>query len=360
MTLYADKLADEFRSKRRDYQAFTADLHDLLEKLISQNGLSVVNIEKRAKDIDSFKEKVDRPEKFQKYKSCDDLTDLSATRIIMYLQDEQDRVCEIIKNNFQIDWENSGNKEELLKPDQFGYRSMHYVVSYPENRLQLAEFKRFAGKKAEIQVRTILQHAWAQIDWKLRYKTDVGVPDDIRRRLYRISALLEVAEDDVSRVSTLVEELRKNYEAQIESGNLEIAVNQESLDLFINRSEVVKELEKIAKENGYVIGPPHPRSRNPWLNLTETLNIAGVTRIDDLESRLQRVQPHAARFLSSVHRAWKDLSKGNKLVIDRGSLIRLFAIETSDQKVAKQILEKNPFGPQLSLAVQKSVLEQPQ
>jgi putative GTP pyrophosphokinase len=71
MTLYADKLADEFRSKRRDYQAFTADLHDLLEKLINQNGLSVVNIEKRTKDIDSFKEKVDRPEKFQKYKSCD-------------------------------------------------------------------------------------------------------------------------------------------------------------------------------------------------------------------------------------------------------------------------------------------------
>lgn len=205
-------------------------------------------------------------------------------------------------------------------------------------------------------MRTILQHAWAQIDWKLRYKTDVGVPSDIRRRLYRISALLEVAEDDLSRVSTLAEELRKKYEDQIESGNLEIAVNQESLDLFINKSEVVKELEKIAKENGYVIGPPHPRSRNPWLNLTETLSIAGITRIDDLESRLLRVQTRAASFLSSVHGAWKDLSKGNKLVIDRGSLIRLFAIETSDQKVAKEILEKNPFGPQLSLAVQKSVL----
>ncbi len=240
------------------------------------------------------------------------MTDLSGIRIITYLQDEHESLDKVIKINFEIDWPNSGNKEDLLKPDQFGYRSMHYVVSYPEDRLKLAEFKRFAGKKAEIQMRTILQHAWAQIDWKLRYKTDVGVPDAIRRRLFRISALLEAAEDDLSRVSTLVEDLREKYEAQIESGNLEIDVNQESLDLFINKSEIVKELETIAKENGYAIGPPHPRSRNPWLNLTETLNIAGVTRIDDLERRLQTVQPRAASFLSSVHGAWKDSNEGQQ------------------------------------------------
>ena len=59
MTLYADKLADEFKSKRKDYQAFTTNIHDLLEELINQNWLKAVNIEKRTKDLDSFKEKVE-------------------------------------------------------------------------------------------------------------------------------------------------------------------------------------------------------------------------------------------------------------------------------------------------------------
>ncbi len=55
MMVYADKLTDEFKSKRKSYQDFTANLHSLIIELVGQNGLKVVNIEHRTKGLDSFK-----------------------------------------------------------------------------------------------------------------------------------------------------------------------------------------------------------------------------------------------------------------------------------------------------------------
>lgn len=270
MPTYAENLAREYAAQREEYKAFSLSVRDLLDRLLQDAGLSIVGIEHRTKSLGSFREKVERPEKAQKYLSCSEVTDLSGIRVITYLQEEHNQVCEIVRENFIIDLENSANREDLLEPDQFGYRSTHFVISYSDDRLKLAEFKRFAGKKAEVQVRTVLQHAWAAIDWKLRYKVDIGVPKDIRRRLYRISALLEAADDDFSLVSKSVLDLRASYEEQIQKGNLSIEVNQESLELFLMTSLVVQRLKEIAAGTKYVIQPPHPNSRNPLLNLSVT------------------------------------------------------------------------------------------
>jgi putative GTP pyrophosphokinase len=352
MSAYADKLVEEYKARRQGYVSFTQSVRDLLHQLIKVEGLDTVGIEDRTKELDSFKEKMDRPEKAQKYQSCADVTDLSGVRIICYLEQDSDKICQIIRKNFVIDEANSANKESLLDPDKFGYRSMHLVVSYGEDRLKLAEFKNFKEMKAEVQVRTILQHTWAAIDWKLRYKTDIGVPRDIRRRLYRISALLESAEDDFTRVSQLVHELRATYEQQIQKGNLAIEVNQESLDAFLTTSETVQRLKLVSERTGYVIGPPHPRSRNPLLNLSLTLHTAAIEDISELENQLEKAEPQAQEFLAQVHKAWWTPGKPRRLAVDLGTLIRLFVIQTADQKVAQAILDKSPFGPELNKAVQ--------
>jgi len=355
MSAYADKLVEEYRPQRQEYVSFTQSVRDLLQQLVKVEGLDIVGIEDRTKDLDSFKEKVDRSEKAQKYQCCADVTDLSGVRVICYLEQEADKICQIIRNNFDIDKANSANKEDLLAPDKFGYRSMHLVVSYGEDRLKLAEFKNCKEKKVEVQVRTILQHTWAAIDWKLRYKTDIGVPRDIRRRLYRISALLESAEDDFTRVSQLVHDLRATYDQQIQKGNLAIEVNQESLDAFLTTSETVQRLKSLSEQTEYFIGPPHPRSRNPLLNLSLTLHTAAIEDISKLEDQLEKAEPHAQEFLEQVHKAWWTQGKPRRLVVDLGTLIRLFVIQTADQKVAQAILDKCPFGPELHKAVQKVV-----
>ena len=355
MSTYADDLAKEYAAQRNEYEAFTDSVCQLLHRLIQDAGLDIVGIECRTKTLDGFKEKVDRPEKAQRYQSCNEVTDLSGIRVIAYLQEEHDRVCEIVRENFIIDPENSANKEDLLDPDKFGYRSMHFVVSYSEDRLNLPEFKRFVGKMAEVQVRTALQHAWAAIDWKLRYKTDIGVPNDIRRRLYRISALLESADDDFSRVSEAVRDLRASYEEQILKGDLSLQVNQDSLQLFLDTSALVRRLKDIAARTKYVISPPHPHSRNPLLNLSVTLNTAEINKISELEARLKAVEPRAEEFLGKIFAAWWTKSKPKKLVVDLGGLIRLLVIAVSEKDVAQAILASSPFGAELQRAVEALV-----
>lgn len=355
MSTYADDLAIEYAAQRNEYEAFADSVCQLIHRLIQDAGIEIVGIENRTKTLDAFKEKVDRPEKAQKYRYCNEVTDLSGIRVIAYRQEEHDQICNIVRENFIIDLENSANKEDLLDPDKFGYRSMHFVVSYGKDRIKLPEFKRFVGKKAEVQVRTVLQHAWAAIDWKLRYKTDIGVPNDIRRRLYRISALLESADDDFSRVSAAVRDLRASYEEKIQKGDLSLQVNQDSLQVFLDTSTLVQRLKDIAVRTKYVISPPHPQSRNPALNLSVTLNTAEINKISELEAQLRAVEQRAEKFLGKIFAAWWTKTKPKKLVINLEGLIRLLVIATSEKDIAQAILVKSPFGAELQRAVEAVV-----
>ena len=164
------QLSRAFRNKRETYDAFTPSVESLLRNLISTLNVEPFAFEARTKTMSSFDEKIQREDKSGKYSSFDDVTDLSGVRIICYLQEDCDQICHLIEDEFDIDKENSSSKQDELDPDKFGYLSTHYVVSLNAKRIQLKEFKAFADLKAEIQVRTLLQHTWAAIDWKFSIK----------------------------------------------------------------------------------------------------------------------------------------------------------------------------------------------
>ena len=116
-------------------------------------------------------------------------------RIIVYYLEDLNKISEIIEKEFNVDYGNSINKLETLDPDRFGYRSIHYVVGISITRSSETEWRPYTNFKAEIQIRTVLQHAWAEIDHKLIYKQNREVPKDLRRKLSRLIALLELADE---------------------------------------------------------------------------------------------------------------------------------------------------------------------
>lgn len=61
--------------------------------------------------------------------------------------------------------------EERFSQGRLGYQSIHYLVKLPDQKTEWAEYKRFEGLIAEIQVRTILQHAWAEMEHDIQYKS---------------------------------------------------------------------------------------------------------------------------------------------------------------------------------------------
>jgi ppGpp synthetase/RelA/SpoT-type nucleotidyltranferase len=302
----AGGLIEEYGSIRPQYEAFTTSLEALLRTLLAAAEIEFFAIEPRTKTVQSFKGKIEREDKSGKYKAVSDITDLSGVRIIAYLQEDCNAIERLVKENFTIDDKNSVKKEEELDPDKFGYLSTHYVASLGEDRLKLLEFARFGGMKAEVQIRTLLQHTWAAIDWKFRYKEEREAPKGLRRRLFRISALLEAADNEFSAVKTEIDELRRAYAEEITKGDLDIPLNSESILSFIKTSPTAQAVFEVAKRAGYTILKSTPSSKFQS-GFVGTAELAGIRTLNQLDAALNGLLPTLGEFFSylSVERGDK-------------------------------------------------------
>ncbi len=303
-------LTDAFAAVRPTYEAFTASLTGVIRTIAEIEGIEIAQIECRTKTLDSFEEKVGREDKRGKYKAYTDLTDLTGIRIVTYLPTERDALIGHLRDAMMIDETNSRVVSDEIDPDRFGYQSTHLVLSYPPERLALPEFKRFADMRAEIQVRTVLQHAWAAIDWKLRYKNAHETPRLLRRRLYRISALLESADDDFTFLNEQITALREKYEMEIKAGDLDIELNLESLTTFLDLEtsdrRVAVELRQVVSDIANLEILPPKFSFNYLLKEASARDIATVAQLED--RLLQALAVHRDT-MRSIYEAWSNTAK---------------------------------------------------
>ena len=146
----------------------------------------------------------------------------------------------LLSKEFKIDEVNSIDKKKILDPDRFGYLSYHIICSINDERAQLREYKNYKDLKFEIQVRTILQHAWAEIEHDIGYKSNIAVPREFRRKFSRIASMLEIADDEFSRLKLDIHNYVENLSKQ---GFENTDINAESLKLFIEQSRDLEEIE---------------------------------------------------------------------------------------------------------------------
>jgi ppGpp synthetase/RelA/SpoT-type nucleotidyltranferase len=173
-----ERILSDYNQKSPIYNDYIKVLEDLIHTIIQDHGNRVNSITSRVKNEQSFKEKLSR--KNNKYESLEDITDIVGIRIITYYADDVDTIAKIIEEEFDIDYENSIDKRKVLDPDRFGYLSLHYVIKLNKNRLLLTEYRKYAKCKAEVQIRSILQHAWAEIEHDSGYKSSLDVPIEIK------------------------------------------------------------------------------------------------------------------------------------------------------------------------------------
>lgn len=182
-------LVIQYQNSLSIYQQVTRQFQSVLSMLLQNQELPVHSITGRAKDIHSLAGKIHKNK--NKYKSLQDITDLCGLRIITYYEDDVDRVAALIREHFSIDEENSVDKRQSLKPTEFGYASLHLIVNLPADT---ENSKPAECCKVEIQIRSLLQHAWAEIEHDLEYKNPAGTSPEIRRRFSRVASLLESAD----------------------------------------------------------------------------------------------------------------------------------------------------------------------
>ena len=218
----------EFLRRRETYDAFRVVLCDRLGASIDREAIALSQIESRTKTVKSFIEKVTSKGKYAN--PLEEMTDLVGLRVIVYYTNDVRAVGRLIEAEFEVDWTNSSRRGEDDPPDRFGYRSDHYIVRIPSN-------EHFAGLCAEIQVRTVMQHAWAAVDHRIRYKAD-DLPRDLSRRLFRLNALLEIADEQFAGLQHASLDRSAEYEDALEHGDLGVTIDILSLRALVNRADI--------------------------------------------------------------------------------------------------------------------------
>ncbi len=238
-----EQILSTFDAEVHVYESLEKRTYELLSTLLDDAGVEYHSLTSRCKERKSLEGKISREGK--NYCELSDLTDVVGFRITTYFAGDVDNVAELIEKELVLDEDNSIDKRKAAEPDRFGYMSLHLIASHKDERTCLPEYKCCAGKRFEIQIRTILQHAWAEIEHDIGYKSESDVPKAVRRRFSRLAGLLELADDEFQIIREQLSEYKDGLPEKIKTEPQDILLDAESLTEFVKTDQLVKEFNKV-------------------------------------------------------------------------------------------------------------------
>ncbi|MDZ8081939.1 MAG: GTP pyrophosphokinase family protein [Nostoc sp. SerVER01] len=264
---------------------------ELLKDLLEPNKANIHTISSRIKSKDSLSKKIERK---NKYSYLRDITDIVGCRVITLYSDTVDEVAKIIESEFKIDEKNSIDKRKALEPNRFGYLSLHYVASLCDIRGQLPENTSVADFRFEIQIRSILQHAWAEIEHDLGYKSKNSPPQPIQRRFYRLAGLLETADEEFKNLRNEIEKYKGQVEDSINENNLNnVRIDIESIKEFIQREPLVKQISKTISSR---INVRLYENQGVESDIIERLFFSGFSTLEEIKRDLEQYRDQIIDF----------------------------------------------------------------
>ena len=219
LDLHGEMLLEEFRAKLPLYENLQQVVSNLLTNRIKDIGLELNSMESRIKAEKSLAGKLHR--KGQKYSSLSDITDIFGIRIITFYNEDVDRIASLAETLFDIDWPNSVDKRKQHKVDSFGYNSLHYICTLPKHLYYDPSVPEINEIRFELQMRTALQHVWSAIQHDIGYKSEIETPIEYHRSLSRLAGLLELADNEFSRIRTAITDYRRRAQKLVMSGKFD-------------------------------------------------------------------------------------------------------------------------------------------
>lgn len=272
------RILEEYRKQRGLYAQLGDIVQPILESICADVGVAPFGIEHRIKTEPSLAGKMERCSGL--FATMDDMYDLLGLRVICFFADEVDKVGHCVEERFTVDRAHSYDRRALIQADSFGYLSLHYICTLPPD-LPCPEALR--GKRFEIQIRTLLQHAWAATEHDLGYKSDFGVPRGVIRQFSRIAGLLELADDEFVRardnMRTYTAEIRQKIAENRADG---VLIDSISLNEYVKHNARMRAfLQEIAAPTGAEISEVDAE------NYLVQLKFLGKQTLGDLQTMME-------------------------------------------------------------------------
>ena len=230
----------EYLKIRPFYEDLAGEIARIIEECLKRRQIKVHSVQHRAKDPTSFGHKASIPSEADptgpKYpKPLEQVNDLAGVRVITHFPSTLGEIDKLLNEEFTI-VERSDKSEELIEEERFGYQSIHYLVRITPGRAALAEYTRFSAAIAEVQVRTILQHAWAEIEHDIQYKSSLAIPSAIRRRFIALAGMLEIADKEFQAIQDADRDLTHEARRLVKSGELDkVEITPDSLKACLDQ-----------------------------------------------------------------------------------------------------------------------------
>ncbi|MBR3571856.1 MAG: hypothetical protein IKN99_01195 [Bacteroidales bacterium] len=219
MDPHTEMILEEYDQQLPLFRRLERIVQITLQDILDSNGLMVTAVNTRIKTRESLAGKLEL--KGYKYHSISDITDILGSRIITLYTDDVDRIAAMAEQVFDIDWENSVDKRRLHNTDSFGYNSVHYICRLPKTLVDEPNWPQLNETRFELQLRTTLQHAWASLDHDIGYKTGVEIPHVYTRQINRLAGMLEMVDDEFSRIRTEITDYRRRVQQLVQNGKLD-------------------------------------------------------------------------------------------------------------------------------------------
>jgi putative GTP pyrophosphokinase len=305
-----DEVLSEFDALKPKLIDLCERTKDLLEEAIEASGLKIQGITWRVKDRNKLKRKYESSDK--QYCCLSDITDVAGLRIITYLARDVDVAASIVRREFDLDEKNSIDKRKSDHPEKLGYQSLHYICRYKPQRLSLFEYSKYSGLKFELQTRSLLQHAWAELQHGA-YDVGENIPDDIKTRFSCLSGLLQLADREFSSVIDDQIKYARSAAVMVETrvdALSEVRLDALSLGAFVEKSTEAKELDA---RLGVILGATIETAIEPNVVdiYSKAANAAGLITLNDLTIAIDKYgkaqdvfeRNLAARWPKAEHKA---------------------------------------------------------
>ncbi len=248
LDMHCEMILDEYRKKQPVFEKLRSIVTERLQQSLDENNIIVAGVDSRIKTEESLTGKLEL--KGYKYRTLDDITDILGVRVVTFFSDEVDVIAAMAEKLFVIDWDNTVDKRKMLEIDRFGYMSLHYICRLPKTICDDPAMPELNEIRFEIQMRSVLQHVWANIQHDMGYKTDVEIPREYQRSMTRLAGILELADEQFSQIRKDITEYRRKVQSLVASGNFdEVPFNGDTFRSFIALDPFKRLVDKMAAIN---------------------------------------------------------------------------------------------------------------
>jgi len=268
LDVHCQMILDEYREFRPEAEVMLDEALTMIREAMTENNVLVTAVEGRVKTEASLAGKLEL--KGSKYHFLSDITDIVGVRVITFYADDVDKIAALAERIFDVDWETSVDKRKMHEINSFGYNSLHYICRLPGH-----------DQRFELQMRTALQHMWATMHHDTGYKSDVEIPSEYIRTLNRLAGMLELADDEFSRIRTSINDYRRKVQTLVEDGDFQsIPLNGDTYRKYLALNPFEKLNKKIAAINQAEV---HNTSLMPYLEVFHKLGFKTLADIEKLK-----------------------------------------------------------------------------